>query len=963
MKELDYLNPLRIFSGKARRTWLVALLLAVTLTGAHAQQKSFTYDFRNKPLKEVLSVLESQGYAILYGQGVNQEIAKPVSLKVSGATLDQFLGEAFRNTQLTYKIVDRQILVSPRQGQQAASASQPMLISGKVIDEEGLPIAGASVSIKNASGGTVTNSGGAFQIGVPATGATLLVACMGKDDKEVAVTPGTTQYTVQLSASVSEVGQVVAIGYFNRRKDNFTGTAVVVSGEDLKKVNPNNLLQGIQAFDPSFRLTADNFAGSDPNQMPKINVRGAASVPTGAGGDVLRRDNLSTSVNLPTFILDGYEVGVEKIYDLDINRVASISLLKDAAATAVYGSRAANGVLVITTIAPKEGQLRLTANYELAASFPDLGSYDILNAGEKLEYERLAGLYELEGFNRQELQELYYKKHYRVVSGVDTYWLSQPVQNALGNKLSLFIEGGSPSVRYGINGIYQTSPGVMKDSGRDRLGVGVDFSYNANSKLLFKNALNVANVTGQDSPYGSFSEYVKTNPYYPKTDERGLIIQNVDTWLGRKSTGEDDNTYVLNPMWNSTLSSFYKTDYWEFNDIFSLEWNFTGDLRLRALASFLQKNTGVDFFTSPYANQFYDYTGDKLTERGEYTYGALGESTLDASATLTYGKALGRHYFNAALGTNIRSSNYTTKYFTAVGFTNDRFSDIGFAKGYKDNASPSSSESQDRLFGAFLSVNYSFDNRFLADLSVRADGSSKFGTDNKVAPFWAAGIGWNVHHEAFLRDQHVVSQLRLKANTGLTGSVSFTPYQANTLYTYNKKDWYSTGVGVEVTQYGNENLKWQRTRNYDVGLDLGFLEDRLFATGRWYYKLTKDMLTDVTLPPSTGFGYYKDNLGDIKNVGYEFGLKLNVYKTKDWNINLTGNFVHNQNTLLKISDALKKMNDKADQTQTDNEHPENMGAPLLRFVEGQSLNTIYAVRSLGIDPETVKRYTSRKTAR
>ncbi|MDR3061578.1 MAG: SusC/RagA family TonB-linked outer membrane protein [Dysgonamonadaceae bacterium] len=825
-------------------------------------------------------------------------------------------------------------------------------IQGKVIDETQLPLPGAVVRLKSDPGhGAITNEEGIFTIMVPDYKASLIVSYVGYGEKEIPLKMNTAWYDIQLDPN-AELQEVVVFGYFKRAKDSFTGSAVTVSGEELKQINPNNILKSIESFDPSFKMLTDNLAGSNPNRLPNINVRGVASLPTGAQSDVLRRDNIASNVNLPTFILDGYEVSVEKIYDLDVNRIASITLLKDAAATAIYGSRASNGVLVITTTAPKEGKIQVSYNYELSANLPDLSSYSVLNAGDKLEYERLAGVYETEGLSLQEQEELYYKKLYNVVSGIDTDWLAQPVRNALGNKHSLYIEGGSESIRYGITGLYQSMPGVMKESGRNRYGIGMDLSYHNGSKLLFKNTLSISRIDGQDTPYGNFSEYVRMNPYYPKTDTKGQIVQQIDTWTDRSGEGNSiRNDIVLNPLYDATLNSFYKSRYWEINDAFTAEWNILEGLRLRGVFSFYQKNNTGDRFISPYDNSFFTETNP--LNRGSYLFSTGEETSIDGSSTLTYSKQINSHFFNMALGLNVRQKEYRGKSFTAIGFTNDRFSEIGFAGGYKNEDAPLSSVDLERLFGSFFSLNYSFKDRYLVDASFRADGSSKFGDDNKVAPFWAAGIGWNLHHENFVKDLQIFSQLRIKANAGLTGSVSFSPFMANTLYEYNKNNWYSTGVGAGVTQYGNKNLKWQRTDNKDIGLDIGLLKDRFYFSGRYYNRLTKDMLTDITLPPSTGFGYYKDNLGDIENRGYEFGLKLNIVKTKDWNISLNGNFVHNKNKLIKISNSLKKMNDKADQIQEDLDNP-NAGIPLLRYEEGQSINTIYAVRSLGIDPENGK---------
>lgn len=937
---------------------IILLFLGMGIFGnvrqLNAQTSQYSFDFRGKTLQEAIQMVEKQsGYAFMFSEKSSSVLTRKLEVQVKDAGITTVLDQMLQSVPLTYKIVGRQIMLTP-QVTTAAVPANMRKIQGVVKDNQGETLPGVSIILKSyPSLGTTTDIDGKFDLQVPEDNKILVISFVGMETQEINLQKEITKYDIVLQPSNTELSEVVAVGYFNRKKDSFTGSAVIVSGEELRQVNPNNVFQSLQAFDPSFRIMENNLLGSDPNNLPNINVRGTASVPTGGNGEVLRRDNINSNVNMPTFILDGYEVSVERIYDLDMSRIASITLLKDAAATAIYGSRASNGVMVITTVAPKEGQLEVTYNLELNTSITDLTSYHVLDARDKLEYERLAGLYKYNGATSQDdLDELYYQKMHNIASGVNTYWLAQPIRNTLGHKHSLYVSGGSQTIRYGINLHYQGMPGVMKESKRDRYGIGVELSYNKNQKLLFKNNLSFDKVKAAESPYGSFSEYVQMNPYYPKTDENGRVIREIDSWTDRSGAGGSLNTAkVLNPLYDATLNSFNDKNYWEINDAFSFEWNILEGLRLRALASIGQKSTQQDIFVSPLDNEFYFYANQDLKKRGRYTYIRDRESYYDGNATLTYSNNFGRHFINLALGANLRENKTVSEQMIATGFTNDRFTSIGFANSYKENSSPYSYSSKERLFGTFLSANYSFENRYLFDLSVRADGSSKFGSDNKVAPFWAMGIGWNLHNEEFIKKWNVISQLKLKANTGLTGAVSFTPYMANTLYEYYKDNWYSTGVGAVVNQYGNENLKWQRTRNYDIGFDLGLLDDRFFFSGRYYYKLTQDMLTDVTLPPSTGFAYYKENLGDIRNQGYEVNLKLQMVKKSDFTVSVFGNFTHNRNKLVKISNSLKQLNEKADESQVSEDYK---GIPLLRYNEGLSINTIYAVRSLGIDPENGK---------
>jgi TonB-linked SusC/RagA family outer membrane protein len=945
------------------KTILVMKLTAVFILAGFLQvsaagfSQTVTVTKENVPLQKLFREIKKQtGYVFFYNLRLLQK-THPVSIDVKNKSLKEVLDLVFEAQPVTYSIVNKTIVVNdkapiPVSAEMKQVDTVPAVeFHGKVIDGvSGTPIVGGNVLIKGSQVGTVTDAAGNFVIRVK-PGTMLVISYVGFENVEVPAKDG--KLSVKLKANKDPMTDVVITGYQQIKKESFTGNAVTVTGDDLKKVNPVNILQSIQAYDPSFQVQQNNLLGSNPNSLPQVNVRGAASLPSGDKG-VLTRNNLAGNINLPTFILDGYEVSVEKVYDLDINRVQSITLLKDAAATAVYGSRAANGVLVITTRAPKEGKLLVSYNSDLTLSAPDLTDYHVLNASEKMQYEKLAGVYAPNAQLSQDRQdEIFYKKYANVAAGVNTYWLSQPLTTAFAQKHSLYVEGGSSAVRYAISLRYQTQPGVMKGSGRDRYSIGSDLSYAPSKKFIFKNSLTVTQMAATESPYGLFSDYVRMNPYYPKTDSSGKIIQVVDNWLidtHQQGAAQFNNSAVLNPMYNSTLHSFEKMKYIEFIDAFSANWNITNELQLRALISATKRKYNGDRFASPLANQFYYYDASRVKEKGSYEFSTSDENILDGNFTLNYNKQLGDHYINLATGANVQTSSNDMKSITAVGFPNDRFTNIAFANSYALNSAPGADYQQTRLIGGLLSVNYSYRNKYMADLSGRIDGSSKFGNDNKTAPFWALGIGWNVHKEDFLLNS-AISTLRLRLSTGITGQVNFPPYQSKTTYDYYTGNWYSTGIGAVVTTFGNEGLKWQKTNNYDVGVDLGVLRDRLYVSARYYQKITHGMLADISLPPSTGFTSYKENLGDIRNTGAEMNLKVTAFKNRDWTVNLIANLVHNENKILKISNSLKAYNDKADQEQTSGDYK---GAPLLRFNEGQSMNAIYAVRSMGIDPENGK---------
>jgi len=934
----------------------MTLFLQVSLAG---YSQHITYRAANQPLSEALKAIRQQTDYEVVGNTSMFAHTLPVTVNVRNMPVLDFVALLLKNQPLGYRLVDKTIMLEqkqrPAQPQEGPPARQQP-VRGVVLGTVGakqVPLAGATIALKGRPT-VVADDAGRFTVTETPADNRLVVSFMGYQPQTVMLVSGQTEYTIVLEEETSEMDEVVVTGYQVINRDSYTGTAITKSGEELQRVNPQNVLQAMQTFDPSFRLAENNIAGSNPNALPNITVRGSSALPGGVDTEILRRDNVTTTVNMPAFILDGYEVSVQKVLDLDMNRIASVTLLKDAAATAVYGSRAANGVMVITTKVPKDGRLQLTYNHETSVSGPDLTDYHVLNAAEKLEYERLAGLYTARGGQSQyDLDVLYYAKMASVVGGVNTYWLSQPVRTAVGQKHGLFVEGGSQVFRYGVDLRYQTRPGVMKGSHRNQYSGSMNFSYNLNNKIRFQNELAITVVGSQESPYGNFADYVRMNPYYRMTDDNGNVVQSPERLAYLGNTNNISYVNLLNPLFDATLSSFNRGNYNEIIDNLAGEFELAPGLRLRGQISFTKRLHQVSHYRSPLANEFYNYEASRTDEKGAYYNANLDETFWDGNLRVNYIKQVGDHSFNLVGGTNIRTERLDERAFEAIGFPNDRFSSIGFAKGYAENASPSSDLYESRLFGLFASTNYSLHNRYLLDATVRIDGSSKFGSDNRTAPFWSAGLGWNVHQEPWFRSD-AVSLLRLRFTTGVTGSVQFSPYMSRTTYRYQQDNWYSSGIGAIVQSFGNTGLSWQKTLTTDAGFDLGLFNDRLVMTPRVYRRLTRDILADITIAPSTGFSSYKENLGDMENRGAELNLTWQAVNNRDWTVSLMGNFAHNTNKIVRISNALKAYNDRvndAQQKTPENGEPDLRGVPLLRYNEGQSIDAIYAVPSLGIDPE------------
>ena len=365
--------------------------------------------------------------------------------------------------------------------------------------------------------GASTDEKGCFRLTLPSGRVSVVVSCVGMKKQTIEVN-NQSSFDIYLEPEVNDIAATVVTGYMPKAKNSFTGTAVLVKGDELRTVNNNSFFDALKVFDPSFQVVdVRGMFGSDPNYIPEqIEIRGQNSFPEISGS------TLKTMTSLPTFILDGFEVKVQQVYDLDMNRIQSVTILKDASASAIYGSRAANGVIVIETKSPEPGALRVSYTLTGGVNIPDLSSYKLMNASQALEFQRLSGL-----FNpaREGEDGGYYLNSYNLIrkeilAGVDTYWLSKPLRVGLQHRHSVIIEGSvnrlranQGNVRYQVNLSLGQNNGVMKESGRTTYGAGTKLIY-SHSSLRITNDLQFSISRSDESPYGSFSSYSKALPYH-----------------------------------------------------------------------------------------------------------------------------------------------------------------------------------------------------------------------------------------------------------------------------------------------------------------------------------------------------------------------------------------------------------------------------------------------------------------
>lgn len=864
-------------------------------------------------VKDFLDAVEQQsGLNFIYDVRALEDIP-PVSVRCTNESVWSVLSRVMKKTAFTYKVEGNFVTLE---------RSKPIrTLKGTVVDEEGAGLPGVNVYIKDSKYYAVTDIDGKYTLTIPNDACKVTYSYIGMESQEFAVGKGEKWLTRDVTLrNSSQLDEVVVNGFFTRSKQTFTGAAKTYTSDELLKISPTNIFQALSTLDPGMTIAQNNAAGSNPNNIPDLVIRSTTSLAT----------NNEVGLNAPLIVIDGVEASLQALYDIDMQDIERVDVLKDASATALYGENAANGVIVIERKRVSQAPVRVRYTFTPQMSFADLSSYDLCNASQKLELERLAGLYDKEDGS---LDRDYYDKLRLISSGMDTDWISKPVRNSFSHDHSISVSGRGAGLDYNVTGNYSNTAGVMKGDSRSRYGMNVYLSYRAVDKLILTLRASHEELKSQDSPYGQFSDYCEANPYDSPYDEMGNYRSQLSYNMN-------------NPLYEATLSSFNKSNSRKQMVSLDARYNFRPNLYVTAQGSYSTSRGTTDHYISPESNLYASTTA--LNQKGSYQ---LGNQGTDEWATKLVGNWI--HSFDdegtmltVNVGGEIKRSKSYSRFVEATGFLSDDLSDIVYATNYSQNM-PGGSEDIAASVGMFVAGNFVWKNRYIVDGSYRLSGSSKFGEDNRYAPFWSAGLGYNLHNEDFIKDLGWVNTLRLRGSYGFTGSVKFDAYQAVTTYKFSSDYLHYAGVGAIPLAMSNPDLTWQTTKKLNIGLTSSFFGDRMNVNFDYYRELTDDMLIDMSLPPSSGATTVKNNFGSQESKGFEFSLWGKIIRTRDWELNLSVNGLHSKTKIKEISDALKRMND-------DNATASNLSAPKFEYREGESPSSIYAVRSAGIDPASGK---------
>ena len=917
------------------RKVICVIFLASSFLSTYAQEEKVSFEVQNANLTEIISILEkSTGFTFLY-QDEQVAAVKNLTLRFTNERLSVVLTKCLAGTDLEWSIEDKTIVLKR---QEKAKAPQQQVksrkITGQVKDETGQPLPGVTVMLEGTKLGTTTRVDGTYTIECgDSKNLALLFSFMGMKSKRVVIGDKNV-IDVKLEEDVTELEETVITGIYTRNIETFTGSVSTFKAEELKQISPQNVLRSLSILDPSFIITENRAQGSNPNAALDISINGKINVTD-------LSQEYSTDPNQPLFILDGFETTLETIQDLNMDRVESISILKDASATAIYGSKAANGVVVVETIKPKQGQLRFSYTGNFTVGWADLSDFNLMNAAEKLEYEKLAGVYrETSGGNLDENGEIinesnrarYYAQLKLVQEGYDTYWLNEPLRTAFTQGHNVFIDGGDQTFLYGVGVSYNNTQGVMKKSSRDILNGNIRLSYRVKD-LSFSNQTMIGKTKAINNPV-DFSSYSQMNPFYAKRTVDG----EVPKYVYRKSlAGANNYDYIWNPLWDYQQASTNETDTWNITNNFQIEYRFLTYFRVRGNLQYQMSKSEAERFRSPNETVFSKTDADK---KGTYTKSSTTSNSVTGSVNLTVGRSFGEHTLNGVAGMQFSDKTQESYGFGAQGYTTDQFSSPNFSSSYA-TGKPSASDSKNRSVSYYFNANYAYHMRYLLDFNLTTNGASQFGINDPFTTTWAVGVGWNVHQENFLANSKVINYLKLRYSLGNPVNLNYDAKLSSSIYMYNTAYSNPFGLAASVETWGNNNLKWQRTVTHNFGVDVQFLDSRLNLNFDYQMRNTDPLLVRIDMPTSTGASTAPMNVGATDNRSISVRMTYYFFKQRDFNWYVSGNLNHNTTKYKKIGNLLEEYNERG-----------QASTSLLRYYDNASTTGVYAVRSAGIDPAT-----------
>lgn len=880
----------------------IIILAASLQVSALGHSQTITLSENNAPLEKIFRELKRQTVYDFWYESKLLKNARKVDIQVKNASIEEVLNICFQNQLLTYSIVEKTIIVKPAVLHPIQTVNSPppppFTVSGNVMDANGQPLEGASVKLRGRESGTTTDSKGYFSLQVPEAGGVLVISYVGYGVSELPVSKASSSIRIVLNQLDSKIDEVVVVGYGTQKRKDLTGSVSSIGPAQIEAVPVTTLDQAIQG-----RAAGVNVTNNDgtPGASVFIQIRGIGSLGS----------------NVPLYVVDGYPI-TGGLNALNANDIATIDILKDASATAIYGNRAANGVVIITTKRGKKNgvELSLDPTFSVQAQ-PKM--YDVLNAQQWVTLVN----------ERSPIDNIQVLPEWSNPAALHSInWQDEVYRTGLRQDYNLALRGGSDKIQSSFSSGYFNQRGIVLGSEYKRFNLGLNLDYNAFKWLKSASSIkftrrNYKNHIGTGGQVGDSEEKgILDLGFLPPTMTGNKLTDKVKDGNGNYGFFPPANVHFFlynygNPVYDAETDQIKNE-----NDIFlgttSLEATIVPGLRVKTNFG-ISTNEASGYLFKPSDTRSLDQYGDPGIQRAQNTYSQYALKSFEWlwENTVSYTKTFGIHSIDFVGGVSAQENTFRHMGVKGFGSISDVLRDVGSIQNITDLVGNQQTYSLASQFGR---INYKLMDKYLFTATVRRDGSSKFAPDHQYGVFPSGSIAWRVKEESFMKDVDAINDLKIRASYGEVGNQDGVgPFQYLAQYStggpqidfgnygYPFNNGYQSGL--QLAALPNPDLKWETTKMTDIGVDVTLLNGALTLTADYYRKESKDFLLAIPVPTQTGFVTAARNVGSIRNSGIEFAVDYHKAMSKDFTYGFNFNFTTVNNKLLSLTGDLKTLSD------------------------------------------------------
>ncbi|QNK63628.1 TonB-dependent receptor [Pedobacter sp. PAMC26386] len=864
--------------------FIIVLIICCLYLSAAGYAQTITLNATNASLEEIFKDIEKQSdYSFFYKY---KEIiqAKPVTVKLKNVSLKQALIQCFQNEPFTYKIIDKNILVTIKPGSSASGnvPEQKVALTGFVKDEKNQPLPGVTIRIKGSSEGTFTDREGKFMISAKPN-AILLISFIGYLTKEEAIN-NRNSVNILLEQDNKDLSEVVVIGYGNQERRNMTGAIGTVKMNNIQEIKKASV--DLQLAGQLAGVTVNQVTGT-PGGGVVVRIRGSAS--TGAGDD-------------PLYVIDGFPLSpgfdqqVNQLSTINPDDIESISVLKDAASTAIYGSRGANGVVLIQTKQAKVGQSSVSlSSFTGIQTILEKSKLKMMNATEFAQFRNEAAE-DLAKFNGKAFDPATLPEEYKNPSllGEGTNWYNEITRPALMQNYNLTVANGTSKVRSLFSMGYFNQEGLVINSGFKRYSlranIDADVAKNVTIGLNLAPSYNIRNRKETDghAENGVLTQALLDSPLSPVRLPDGSFNPRIT------SPGVFINSNPVNVLTN-TLNK--QTDFRTLANVYA-SWKILDGLSIKTTAGVDYSNSNADTFRPSFVGGF------RAAPPQLATGSTLSSNSLNwlNENVINYNHQWGDHSFSILGGFSVQNENSNYRSATGVGFADDNVYTLNTATSVTADAG----KEQWKLLSLISRMNYAYQDKYLLSASIRRDGSSRFAPARRWGTFPSVSAGWKISNESFFPKTAAIDQLKFTFSYGLAGNnnignYAYIPLLDKHNYVFGEE----VAPGVGINELGNNQLGWETTHQLNIGMDLSLLKGRIYLIAEYYNRSTQDMLSYIAIPSPSGFDNTLTNAGNVRNRGLEFTLSTKNISQKNISWTTDFNISFNRNKVLSLGKATR----------------------------------------------------------